>query len=511
MRLSRFPFVACVVSLTASMLACNAPTGSATESTAEAIPPTTVAPPPLATGTLPPLDVPDPTSTSVQIDQPFPIAEPPGGVFEYTTRAGDTLEALARRFGVEPTQIMGSSPFPASGYLSIGLDLQIPNVLEVISPGGGLLPDGELVYSPTAADFDASSFIGAAGGYLSRHSEMLVDDSVLSGAAIVQRVADENSVNPRLLLALIEERCGWVYGGPPANADALLYPLGFSIPDRRGLYQELSVAATQLNRGYYGWRLGTLVETTDADGARVRWNPTLSAGSVAVLHLYALLGGADRYLEGVAGQEGFTANYQSMFGDAWSRAEAAGPILTPELAQPTLELPFAIGERWSLTAGPHYAWTSGTPRAALDLSPITSEEPCAVSASWVTASAPGILVRAENNMAVLDLDGDSREYTGWVLVYYHLAKYELIAPGTRVATGDALGHPSCEGGRATGKHVHLARKYNGEWLAADGPVPFVLSGWRAVADARNYYGALVRGAEQVTSDSSGQQGSTIWR
>ena len=137
---------------------------------------------------------------------------------------------------------------------------------------------------------------------------------------------------------------------------------------------------------------------------------------MAVLHLYALLGGADRYLEGVAGREGFTATYHAMCGEAGSRAEAAGPILTPELAQPTLELPFAIGERWSLTAGPHYAWTSGTPRAALDLSPITSEKPCAVSASWVTASAPGIVVRAGENVAALDLDGDGRESTGWVLV-----------------------------------------------------------------------------------------------
>jgi hypothetical protein len=315
-------------------------------------------------------------------------------MFAYTTLAGDTLEALALRFGVEPTQIMGGSTLPASGYLPIGLNLQIPNALEQVSPGGSLLPDGELVYSPTAIDFDLPGFVATAGGYLSRYSETLDEDTVVSGVAIVQRVADENSVNPRLLLALIEDRSGWVYGGPPANADALLYPLGFSIPDRRGLYQELSVAATQLNRGYYGWRLGTLVETTDVDGARVRWNPTLNAGSVAVLHLYALLGGADRYLEGVAGQEGFAADYQSMFGDAWSRAEAAGPILTPELAQPALELPFAIGERWSLTAGPHYAWTSGTPRAALDLSPITSEEPCAVSASWVTASR-GIVVRRE--------------------------------------------------------------------------------------------------------------------
>jgi hypothetical protein len=66
-------------------------------------------------------------------------------------------------------------------------------------------------------------------------------------------------------------------------------------------------------------------------------------------------------------------------------------------------------------------------------------------------------------------------------------------------------------GRATGKHVHLARKYNGEWLPADGPVPMTLSGWRVVADPRNYYGSLVQGGEVITSDSSGARGSTILR
>jgi hypothetical protein len=59
--------------------------------------------------------------------------------------------------------------------------------------------------------------------------------------------------------------------------------------------------------------------------------------------------------------------------------------------------------------------------------------------------------------------------------------------------------------------VHLARKFNGEWLEADGPVPMVLSGWQAVADERSYYGSLVRGEEVVTSDSSGRSGSTIMR
>ena len=440
----------------------------------------------------------------------FPISDPPGTVFLYATRPGDTLLALARRFGVEPSQITSDSPQSVSGYLPAGTSLQIPNVLEAISPGGDVLPDAELVYSPTAADFDVESFVTSAGGYLSRHSETLEDGTVLSGAAIVQKVAEENSINPRLLLAVLESRSGWVYG-LPANADAQIYPLGFSIPDRKGLYQELSVAATQLSRGYYGWRLGTVVETRPDDGGTIRWNPTLNTGSVAVLHLYALLSGTDLWTSRIVGPEGFIVLYQAMFGDVWAKAAAAGPLVTPELEQPLLELPFALGERWGLTAGPHYAWSAGTPRAALDFSPVTDEEPCAVSARWVTASAPGFVVRVGDNALALDLDVDGRESTGWVLVYYHLADDGLIAEGTLVAEGAALGHPSCEGGRSTGKHVHLARKYNGEWIPADGPAPFVQSGWRAVADERNYYGSLVRGAEVVTSDSSGQRGSTIWR
>ncbi|RLT53418.1 MAG: hypothetical protein DWI67_03800 [Chloroflexi bacterium] len=39
--------------------------------------------------------------------------------------------------------------------------------------------------------------------------------------------------------------------------------------------------------------------------------------------------------------------------------------------------------------------------------------------------------------------------------------------------------------------MHLARKYNGEWIAADGPLPFELGGWRAVTGAKKYQGQLL--------------------
>jgi hypothetical protein len=200
-----------------------------------------------------------------------------------------------------------------------------------------------------------------------------------------------------------------------------------------------------------------------------------------------------------------------MFGDPWARAATVEPLIPAGLTQPTLELPFMPGERWSFTGGPHFSWNTGSPRGALDFSPVTGEPVCVVSAAWSTAAAPGLVVRSAYNVLALDLDGDGNEGSGWVLVYVHLADLERAVAGTQAALDDPLGHPSCERGKTTGKHTHLARKYNGEWLQADGAVPFVLSGWEARSGAKNYQGELVNGKQVVTAHPGGVQSSVIVR
>ncbi|MES0340644.1 MAG: hypothetical protein ABUK15_11410, partial [Anaerolineales bacterium] len=67
------------------------------------------------------------------------------------------------------------------------------------------------------------------------------------------------------------------------------------------------------------------------------------------------------------------------------------------------------------------------------------------------------------------------------------------------------GHPSCEGGRATGTHVHLARKYNGEWIPAGGAIPFELGGWITAYGDDAYEGTLTRGSRVVPASSSGTE------
>jgi hypothetical protein len=200
-----------------------------------------------------------------------------------------------------------------------------------------------------------------------------------------------------------------------------------------------------------------------------------------------------------------------MFGDPWGRAAAVGPFFPAELAQPALELPFAPGERWSYTGGPHASWNAGTPLGAIDFSPVTGEPACSVSSAWVTASAAGVITRSEGNVVSLDLDGDGSEGTGWVLVYLHVADRDRIAPGAMVQVNDLLGHPSCERGKSTGTHVHLARKYNGEWLPADGPLPFILSGWEVEMGSRIYEGYLHKDGQTVSANPGGSHSSIIVR
>ena len=73
-----------------------------------------------------------------------------------------------------------------------------------------------------------------------------------------------------------------------------------------------------------------------------------------------------------------------------------------------------------------------------------------------------------------------------------MAAQDRVATGTVVKAGDLIGHPSCEGGVANGTHVHLARRYNGEWIAADGAIPFNLDGWISSGSGVEYEGTLTR-------------------
>lgn len=453
--------------------------------------------------------MPGPTPTPVG---PIPTID--AQTIRYISMPGDTLRAVAAHFGADPAAFQADVPIPSEGLLSPGSILRIdrlavdPQAAEAAYPDM-VLPDSEIVNSPTAADFDVAGYIAQAGGYLSTYTER-VSKETLTGAQIVQRVATESSVNPRFLLAWIELRTGWVVGRHPAPQDSF-YPLGFKIPNWERLYKELVISSTHLHIGYYGWRDGSLSEITYRNGRKLRLAPGLNAGTVGLQNLFTRLYDEDEWAAALYGVDGISAVYRDLFGDPWGRSTGLGPLYPPNLAQPKLALPFLVGERWSLTSGPHVSWKTGSPRGAIDFAPAMGEGGCAVSRHWTTAPAGGRIARSDRNVVALDLDGDGLEQTGWVIIFLHLADAERIAAGTVVKADDPLGHPSCEGGQSTGLHTHIARKYNGEWLLADGPLPFVLGGWRVVAYEQNYKGEMRNGDLVAISSTVGQRTSLITR
>jgi hypothetical protein len=170
---------------------------------------------------------------------------------------------------------------------------------------------------------------------------------------------------------------------------------------------------------------------------------------------------------------------------------------------------------WSFISGPHTVWEKEGAQAALDFAPATHASGCIPSEAWAAAMADGLVVRSEFGAVVQDLPDetgavDGLEQTGWALLYMHVESRERVPVGTYLHAGEPIGHPSCEGGRALGTHVHIARKYNGEWVEVGGAPPFVLSGWVAHPGNNPYEGTLTQNEQTVEAHHYGSANTKIF-
>jgi murein DD-endopeptidase MepM/ murein hydrolase activator NlpD len=454
--------------------------------------------------TTPTAEPPPPTATAIPAAQPLqPSPTPEIYVVDtapilYYAQAADTLKVVSVRFGVQPQEISSSEPIADSGFINPGQLLIIPKRLTNTTSSQHLLPDSEVVYSPSAVSFNAVDYAAAAGGYLASYREWHKSTGMKTGAEIVERVAIENSINPRLLLALLEYHSGWVMG-TPAGADQIDYPMGLVAPNSKGLYNQLIWAVNQLSVGYYAYREGRLTELRFQDGSTARLAPDLNAGTAALQYYFAQTVSGQDWLNALDIESGLPAQHARLFGSPWERAQMVEPLYPAGIVQPPLNLPFGRDWTWSFTGGPHGAWEQEGAYAALDFAPGATQPGCVDTTTQATAAAAGLVVRTGPGLVVLDLDGDGHEQTGWVLVYLHIAEKGRARLGDWVAAGDPIGNPSCEGGFATGTHLHIARKYNGEWVPADGPLPFNLGGWVAKAGPLPYKGTLTRGDVTLTA------------
>lgn len=447
-----------------------------------------------------PLDTPSPapTLTLPPAVTPLPTrpAYLPGQLVEYTVQTGDSLPALAVRFNTSIQEIRTANPIIPEHVTTLppGMPMQIPiYYLPLWGTPYQIIPDQLFINGPAQVGFDTQAFIDSQPGWLKNYSEYASGSNLRAGQ-IVDLVALNYSVSPRLLLALLDYQAGALSQPQPPDGLAPYY-LGKRYYANRGLYLQLGWAANALNNVYYPWRDGQMASFDHPDGRIERPDPWQNAATVALQVYFSKLLDREAYTAAVSGQ-GLAAVYARLFGDPWT---AIQPHIPGSLEQPSLRLPFEPGTTWAFTGGPHTGWGEGAPLAALDFAPPSVAGGCTPTDEWTTAVADGIIVRSEPGLAVLDLDGDNDERTGWTIFYLHLGDEGRIAQGTVVKAGAPVGHPSCEAGRATGTHVHIARKYNGEWISAASVLTFNLEGWLAYEGSAPYEGTLVRFDHTVTA------------
>lgn len=406
----------------------------------------------------------------------------------HVVNPGETLGYIAQLYNTSLESLLADNQLTADSLIYVGQEILVPASGGLIGSSFKLIPDSELVLGPLAKDFNIVEVITFFSGYLHTYQEM-VEGQSLTGAEIIELVAHRHSVNPRLLLALLEYKAGWLTQTTPLTTT---FPLGYANSSADTLYQQLSWAANLLNWGYYGRSEGGRTSFATVDGSQISFAPGINGGTAGVQAMLAAAADYNSWQTDV-GEAGFFATYSRLFGNPF--AFTFDPLWPETLSQPAFTIPWPSGDTWYLTSGPHGGWNTGSAWAAIDFVPAEEQLGCGQSDAWVTAMADGVVVRSSFGAVVVDLDGDGYVGTGWAITYMHLETRDRIPVGSIVQAGDRLGHPSCEGGFSNATHVHLSRTYNGRWVSADGPIPFNMGGWVAQGSGTEYDGWLVRGDE----------------
>lgn len=145
------------------------------------------------------------------------------------------------------------------------------------------------------------------------------------------------------------------------------------------------------------------------------------------------------------------------------------------MAEPNWYLPYASGETWTLSGGPH---SNPRPWDNIDLTGGSGQ---------VRAAQSGVISRPCNNFVrVTHADG-------WATTYYHLTNI-AVSNGQTVTAGQLLGTTSAAtgcGGSASGPHVHFGLELNGVDQNIHG---HYFGGWLVQEGSAPYQGCLVKGS-----------------
>lgn len=181
----------------------------------------------------------------------------PGELVDYTAQNGDNLPALAARFNTTVEEIREANPIiPLDATtMPAGFPMKIPiYYLPLWGTAFQSVPDHAVVNGPAQIGFSTAAFVATTSGWLKDY-RVYAGERTRTGAEAVDYIAQNYSISPQLLLALLEYQTGALTQPTPPNSK---YMLGFRRVNYETPYLQLVIAANTLNNGYYNWRAGKL-------------------------------------------------------------------------------------------------------------------------------------------------------------------------------------------------------------------------------------------------------------
>lgn len=418
-----------------------------------------------------PLDSPTPTppadiANKVDLLHPPPLDD--RIVTDVAGAGGDAIEGTRPVLNAQPDYL--SQAFEVERSLQRQLALQDmppkngeqPLVVRQVDLPGKLLSDGQFVWGPNVGAFNISAFLERQDSNLAPYA----DD--------VEIWARYSSVNPRVLLAVLQLHHGYVFDLPEdhdaEDVRAAIEETAMSLA--KAFYEYLHTWGARRPR-FQSQALDVRPALVFRDGSALQLDESTPSGTFALAAAIARKTDFSEWLDELYAfsPRGFHGVYGALFpsSDPLDASNDINPASAP--SDSLLMFPFPLGARWSF-GGPHsWAGDNTPPFSSMDF--FSGGGTCGAPPNlYSVASASGIADRPYGYSCWLEIiHGD-----GWVTSYYHLL--DMVDPQSSILAQNAsLGTIACEtcaGGWATGPHVHWSLKYNGAYVSLEG---VKASGW----------------------------------
>ncbi|MDF1500228.1 MAG: LamG domain-containing protein [Anaerolineales bacterium] len=332
------------------------------------------------------------------------------------------------------------------------------------------ISDGQFVWGPNVGNFSIESFLGKRNSSLKPYAE------------VIEAWARYYTINPRVLLAALELNYSLI---SETNPDL----------DQETIYALIEESAADLSLAFYEHlytlgnrgkgnlqalaRGGQSFEFEDGTQVEITWSPSSGSYAVAALHAKGNLKGNVPEVQALGGAEDFEAIFGYFFPDTDPLDDSNN--LEPDTLPPDdyFQFPFPLGASWRFSGA--HSWSGGgsyPDRSSMDFSITWSNYPDPPYKNTVAAAPGEAYIRAPNSYySTIPCWVEIDHGGGWKTHYYHLvnlgASGEVGSKSQNQLIG-GIGEEICNGGFATGPHVHFALFYNGAPYDLEG---LKLSGW----------------------------------